>query len=78
MIEGEAKPVQNGPPPGLSFVPGLHSPPALSGEETERRRQAVNARRDIDHKIMTQRIGKNAPQPSTGREAWRGHTRRFE
>jgi hypothetical protein len=79
-IEGEATvvPPQNDPPPGLRRVPGIHSPPALSGAETERRRQSANARRDVDFKIMNQRIGRNAPQPSLGNESWRGHTKIFE
>jgi hypothetical protein len=49
----------------------LTPPPAVSGAEAERRRQAVNARRDIDHKIMTEPGPRWEPQPSLGNEPWR-------
>jgi hypothetical protein len=57
-------------PPGAQIVNGriVPIPPqALSGDETRRRQEAVNARRDIDHKIMTEpsRVT-GEPEPSTG------------
>jgi hypothetical protein len=55
-------------PPGAMLVDGkvVPIPPqAKSGAETRAQMDRVNARRDIDHKIMTQPAGKNMPQPST-------------
>jgi hypothetical protein len=47
-------------------------PQALSGDETRRRQDAVNARRDIDHQIMNapSRVS-GEPAPSLGQESWR-------
>jgi hypothetical protein len=69
-------------PPGAQIVNGriVPIPPqALSGDETRRRQDAVNARRDIDHAIMNapSRVS-GEPLPSLGNESWRGHTFRFE
>jgi hypothetical protein len=46
--------------------------PSDIGDETEAQRQAVNARRDIDHAVMTapSRVA-GEPQPSLGNEGWR-------
>jgi hypothetical protein len=89
VIDGKAEPAvelmaDGSPcPPGGRWCPVLRRvvpipQQALSGAETERRRQAVNADRSTEFRIMNQPAGKGMPQPSVGGESWRGHTWRYE
>ena len=53
-------------------------PGTVSGDEAKRRMARVNSDYATVHRIMTEPGPRWEPQPSLGREPWRGHTRRFE
>jgi hypothetical protein len=82
VIDAKAEPVERMPdgtpcPPGGMWCPVRRrvvpiEPVARSGAETKASMDRVNARRDIDHKIMSEqsRVA-HEPAPSLGNESWR-------